>query len=105
MQIKACGARVVIRPDKLKETDKAFSSAVKAGIFIPESDEKKREQEALDKGTVIMIGPLAWYDWGKGDPWCQVGDRVLFAKYAGKKVGNTDFRILNDEGPKTKKNG
>ena len=99
--IKIKGPRVLVKQDKLEETDPVFASAVKAGIQIAEhSREKKLEQNAIDEGVVIDIGSNCWAPpVGDGTPWCQIGDRVYFAKYAGsiRKEENEIYIVLNDE--------
>lgn len=60
-------------------------------------------------GEVISIGPMCWKstDLGFGLPgwreWCQVGDQVVYAKYAGKPItdpdapiGEPNYIVLND---------
>lgn len=99
MNLKICGARLLVKPLQLEEADSVYKAAKKAGIAIPESDEKRREQAALDKGVVIQVGALAWFDWGDGTPWAKVGDSVIWARHAGKvvEVDNERYLILNDE--------
>ena len=97
--LKPLGHRVLVKQEKLEEVDDVFARAHKAGI-IWSDEHTKREQAAVDKGTVVAIGSTAWKDFG-GDPWCAVGDNVYFARHAGRflKDPNTgeEFTILNDE--------
>ena len=99
MQIKPCGHRVLVKQASVTEEDKVFARANKAGILIAGS-ELDRNQAGLDKGTVIQIGPTAFKDFG-GEAWCAVGDKVAFAKYAGKAIKDEDtdtvYIVLNDE--------
>jgi co-chaperonin GroES (HSP10) len=99
IQIK--GPRVLVRQDKLEDKDPVFASAKKAGIEIAEhSREKRLEQNAVDEGVVVDIGTNCWQPpVGDGTPWCQVGDRVIFAKYGGSIRHEDDdyYIILNDE--------
>jgi co-chaperonin GroES (HSP10) len=104
MTIKVCGPRVLIKQHKLEEVNPTFKRAREAGLALPEaSREIKLEQRALDRGVVLQIGPLAWLDWDNGDPWCNVGDEVLYARHAGKIVkekegeDEEEFVLLNDE--------
>lgn len=100
MGIKVCGHRVLVRPFKLEEVDDAFKRAKAAGIQFVDNDEMRREQNAVDKGTVVSIGDTAFKDFG-GDPWCKVGDLVAFAKYAGKYIEDPatkeKYLTVNDE--------
>ena len=94
------GHRVLINQEKYDETDEVFASARRAGIEIVK-DKGVRYQESVDKGVVVAVGPTAWKDFG-GEPWANVGDTVVFAKHAGKKVEDpedkdTHYVVLNDE--------
>lgn len=101
--LKPLGPRVIVRPDKLEETDPVFKRAHAAGIEIPkDSQEAKREQQAVVKGTVVSIGSMAFHaPVGDGTPWVKEGDRVYYAKYAGKEIVDPEtdekFLQLNDE--------
>jgi co-chaperonin GroES (HSP10) len=94
MQVIPCGHRIVVRPERLTDVDPVYKSANAAGIYLIDQA-KKTEQAAVDKGTVVSIGPTAFKDFG-GEAWCKVGDKVAFAKYGGKFVDDTTL-ILNDE--------
>ena len=100
MGIKVVGHRILIKPFKLEEVDEAFKRAKAAGIQFVENDEMRREQNAVDKGTVVSIGSTAFKDFG-GDPWCKVGDLITYAKYSGKYAEDPSTKeryvILNDE--------
>lgn len=101
MKIKPVGPRITVRPQKIEESDATYASAARAGIVIPDLDERKREQSAVDVGTVLAVSHLAWSDVGDCKPWCKVGDKILYAKYGGKSqkdeaTGETVV-ILNDE--------
>lgn len=95
-----CGHRVLIKVTDITEFDPVYQSARRSGIAIADSHEDhQRKQAGMDKGTVVSIGPTAFKDFG-GDAWCSVGDLVVFAKYAGKVVEDTDqkkYVVLNDE--------
>lgn len=89
--IKVCGHRVLVQPEIEKQTS--------SGIIIALDEHKERA--AAMYGTVVDVGESAWKDF-KTDPWCTVGERVIFAKYAGRTVEDPDhpdtkFIILNDE--------
>jgi co-chaperonin GroES (HSP10) len=64
--------------------------------------DRQREQNAVDRGTVLAIGPTAFQEFG-GDPWCEVGDMVYFSRYSGKVVSDgfeedsPKYTLLNDE--------
>lgn len=92
--------RILVKQDKLEEKDEAFKKAGAAGIFIPNLDERSREQAAIDTGIVVAIGDTAFRDFGTTSP-IQVGDCVVFAKHAGKVIidpqDNVQYVALNDE--------
>lgn len=100
-----CGHRVVVKQEKLEEVDPAYKKAIKAGIVIADTEDKKREQAGLDKGTVISVGPGAFVEFNRNqdtnEPWCKAGDRIAFAKYSGKTVVDPDdhevYMVINDE--------
>jgi chaperonin GroES len=79
LQIQPLGDRVVVRPNEAE-------SQRPSGIYVAETAKEKPQ-----KGTIVAVGPGKWED-GQVEPMnVQVGDTVLFAKYAG-----TEFR-LDDE--------
>jgi chaperonin GroES len=88
-RIRPLGDRVVVKPAEREEK-------TKSGIFLPDTATKERPQE----GTVLAIGEGRRDDNGKLVPMnVQVGDKVLFAKYAGTefKVDDTDYLILAEK--------
>lgn len=108
MSLEVLGHRVLCRPETIEEV-------TESGIYI--ATDIKREKQATQKGTVLGIGPLAFRTWDSdnqkfvGDPWVDVGDEVLWPKYAGKIFNDPDtgeeVYILNDEDVymRVKKNG
>ena len=93
------GPRIIVRPDSFDEADPVYESAKKAGIVLQKD---KREQAAVVKGTVVSIGSMAFHaPVGNGTPWVKVGDRVYYAKYAGKEIVDPetkeDLLLLSDE--------
>ena len=80
MSIKPLGERIVIKV--IEETEQTSG-----GIFIPDSAKEKPQ-----KGEVVAVGQGKMLENGEREPMeINVGDIVLFAKYAG-----TDVKI-NDE--------
>ena len=90
--------RILVAPDKIENKDSHFAAARRAGIVIVE-DERKREQAAVDTGTVLNIGATAFKDFGADFPPIAAGHRIVYARYAGKAVkdGDEDYVLLNDE--------
>jgi len=91
--ITPSGHRVLVTPDKVEEK-------TAHGIILPSSTKEAREQTQIF-GTVVSIGATAFKDFSEGEPWCEVGDRVAFAKYGGFIIKDPhteeEFRLLNDE--------
>jgi co-chaperonin GroES (HSP10) len=100
MAIKPLIHRIIVKQQKLEETDKDYIRASKAGIIIPDHDDNKRAQAGVDKGVVVSIGPTAYRDFGIESP-LQIGDIVVFAKFSGKTIAdpkdNEEYVALNDE--------
>lgn len=83
ISLKPLGSRVVIEP--IEEEDKTA-----AGIYLPENAKEKPQ-----RGTVLSIGPGDRDDDGDRIPLdVQVGDTVLFAKYAGTEIKIDGKRVL-----------
>jgi co-chaperonin GroES (HSP10) len=107
MAIEALGFRLIIRPDKVQdsEAEKTKKLAEKSGILLHEQtkenleNELTRAQASIDQGVVLSVGPTAFG--GDIQKWCDVGDYVAYARHAGRwvKDPDTDENVLaiNDE--------
>ena len=83
--------RLLVKPDPI-ETKTA------SGIVLAINE--KREQAAAECGEVISIGETCFKDYGGSISTVKVGDKIFYAKYAGKEVKDTDgteYVLLNDE--------
>lgn len=94
-RIKPLGHRVLVAPDNIE-------TKTKGGIILVD-ETARQERQAQVIGTVLDIGDTCWADSPTGEPWCKIGDRVVFAKYAGMKIWNPiegkyreDMLLLND---------
>jgi co-chaperonin GroES (HSP10) len=102
MRVAAVGHRLVIKPYTIEENDPTFKRAKAAGIELIEHSARK-EQVAVDKGTVIEVGPSAFTALnppGKDIPWCKVGDIIGYTRNAGKYIeqdGQHPVLVINDE--------
>lgn len=88
--------RVLVKADTVEESDEVLRRAKALGLHI-ELD--KREQAAVETGVVVAIGETAFRDYG-AEGILSTGDKVYFAKYAGKQVTDVDgskLLMLNDE--------
>lgn len=92
--------RILVKQDKLEETDKTYVKATAMGLVLPEHEDQKRAQASVDKGKVVAIGATAFRDFGTNSP-IEVGDYVAYARFAGKRIEDPftgeDFVALNDE--------
>lgn len=86
MTIKPLGDRIVLKViDDVQQTQ--------GGIFIPDSAKEKPQ-----KGEVVAVGPGKTMDSGEREPLdVKVGDKVLYAKYAGTdvKMDGAEYKILS----------
>jgi chaperonin GroES len=80
-KLRPLGDRVVIRPT-------ARDEMTKSGIVLPDTAEEKPQE-----GSIIAAGPGRLNDEGKREAMdVSVGDKVLYAKYAG-----TEFKVDDEE--------
>lgn len=92
--------RIVVKPFDVKETDDTFKNARAAGIAIPEGFQMNREQQAVDRGTVVSFGPAVFEAYNTPNP-LKVGDEIVYARHSGKAVEDIhtkeEFVVINDE--------
>ena len=93
--LRVKGFRVLVEADKIEEVSEG-------GIVLTSNTNQKRlEQHGKYVGTVIQVGDLAWSDKPDPTPWCKVGDRVIYAQYAGKfvydPITDDEYCVVNDE--------
>jgi chaperonin GroES len=80
-KLKPLGDRVVIKPTPREEM-------TKSGIVLPDTAKEKPQE-----GEILAVGPGAFDSEGKRQPIdVSVGQKVLYAKYAG-----TEFKVDDDE--------
>jgi len=83
ISLKPLGSRLVVEPIEEKEV-------TSGGIVLPETAKEKPQ-----KGTVLAIGPGDRNDKGERIPMdVKVGDKVLYAKYAGTEVKYNGKKLL-----------
>lgn len=89
--LKVVGDRVLIKPKDLERKSKG-------GILIEYADMEKAHKMATQEGEIVDIGPEAYSEYK--EPWVKVGDRVIFAQYAGKFIEDPDtedkYIVIND---------
>ncbi len=80
-KLRPLGDRVVIKPT-------AREDMTKSGIVLPDTAKEKPQE-----GVILAAGPGKIDDSGKREPMdVKVGDKVLYAKYAG-----TEFKVEGDD--------
>ena len=95
--------RIVVKQFDVTEKDKTFQSAKAAGLILT-GNQMDREQAAVDRGTVVAIGPTVFRDFG-AEMNLKIGDDVVFARHSGKTVRDPEqadndtvkYIVLNDE--------
>ena len=85
--------KALILQDKIEEK-------TPGGVIIPD-DTKERDQYAAMTGGIVAASPLAftYENWPQGARKPAVGDKVVFAKFAGATVKGRDgveYRLVND---------
>lgn len=90
---KVLGNRVLIKPDPIETMSKG-------GIILNPNERQAKSETS--SGTVVDYGPSAWLDpMLGGEPWVEVGDRVIYAKYSGKFFTDPDneeeYVVINDD--------
>lgn len=98
MAIKPILHRIIVKPDSIEDVDDHFKRAKSAGLII-QKEEKDREQAAIDTGVIVAFGETVFRDFHVSENPITIGDRVVYAKYAGKTIMDNDTRYvaLNDE--------
>lgn len=96
--IKPILHRIIIKPDNIEDADDVIRSARAAGLAVQMD---KREQAAIEIGTVVLVGSTCYKEFGTTaeEQGIVEGARVFFAKYAGKSVKDKEEKYLaiNDE--------
>lgn len=91
--IEPLGHRVLVKPIEV-------SNKTEGGLWKPEQT-VDLEKSGVDRGVVIALGDTAYKsELLGGRPWCKVGDKVIWARYAGKPVEDEDgtwYHLINDE--------
>jgi len=83
MKLRPLGDRLVVKPTEKEST-------TPSGIVLPESAKEKPQE-----GKVLAIGQGARNEKGERQPLdVQIGDTVLYAKYAGTEVKVEDEKLL-----------
>ena len=87
-KLRPLGDRVVIKPSAREEM-------TKSGIVLPDTAKEKPQE-----GEIVAAGPGRLNDEGEREPMdVKIGDKVLYAKYAGTefKIDDNEFLIISQK--------
>ena len=92
----------LILPEHMaKARRKEKAKIAEKGKTAAEIEQKQKEVEDIYGERELATGPDAYADTNKfpEGPWCQKGDWVIFARYAGSrlKIDGGELRLLNDD--------
>ena len=82
MKIK--GYRILIKVKGAKTT--VQEGALKGFKLIHNEAEQRMENSGSQIAEVLDIGPTCWKGGVDEEPWCEVGDTILFSKHASRFV-------------------
>jgi chaperonin GroES len=82
-KVEPLSNRVIVRPIETEEVSKG-------GIILPDTAKEKPQE-----GEIIAVGPGRVTDEGVRIPMeVKVGDRIIFAKYAGTELKLNDEKLM-----------
>jgi co-chaperonin GroES (HSP10) len=88
--IRPVGHILLVEPLEVEEVSAG-------GIIVSTGSQTRREEMGQTEATVIALGNTAYSD--QPAPWCEAGDRVVFARYAGTERKGSNgkmYRLIND---------
>lgn len=88
--IHPVGPRILVQPEEIETKSEG-------GIILNTATTEKMEGLAQTFGVVIELGDTCYND--QPAPWCNVGDRITFAKYSGLMNTGKDgkkYRVISD---------
>jgi co-chaperonin GroES (HSP10) len=88
--IRPVGHIILVLPLEVEEVSKG-------GIIVSTGSQTRREEMGQTVAEVIALGNTSYAD--QKEPWCAVGDKVIFARYAGTERKGADgkmYRLIND---------
>jgi co-chaperonin GroES (HSP10) len=104
--LKPVGWHILIKLDTFEEEANVPESLKNSGFKIKaglDAYDDRRTKVAMETGTVVGMGSLCFKGskFDNQEPWCKVGDRVIFGKHAGKLVidrkTKEEFFLINDD--------
>lgn len=98
--LRAVGHRVLVKLKKIEKT-KEIKSESGIVIELKTTEDLDLEQEAHVEAYIMDIGPQAWKAFDNGEPWAELGDCILIAKYCGiqrKDIEDNEiYRLIRDD--------
>ena len=92
--IKPVGRNILVLPDNVEKMSEGKHGAP---IELPQVTQENR-RIVMVRGTVLSMGPFAFDT--EGENWCEVGDRILYAKYGGWEQEDEEdgqrYRVIMD---------
>lgn len=87
---QVCGYYLLVKPLKAKE---------KVGSILLPDQVKDDVQQLTNVARVLAVGPEAYKGERFAEPWCKVGDYVVFQKFRGSKilVQNIPVTLIADD--------
>jgi len=81
---------ILVKPEQVE-------TKTQGGIILPEMLTEK-ERKAVERGTVVSVGPRAFIDYGRSPDILSKGDVITYARYAGKEIkdGEDTYLLVND---------
>lgn len=91
MKIEPEGVMLIVRPDTVEEQ-------TEGDIWLPPVARDRKTLE-MTTGKIVTLGPAARCEFDEDEPKINKGDHILYAKYAGYLITDTDthedFRIID----------
>lgn len=81
MRLQIVGDRLLVRPNQLEKSRDVETPDGSKKLIIEYGEAATRYEAATTEGVVVQAGPLAYVE--DTAPWCKVGDRISWGKYAG----------------------
>lgn len=96
INVRPCGHILLV---KIEEVETRSEGGIILDTERP--DEKRRHEDARQKGKLVTVGPTAWKDISDGTPWAKEGDTIYFKRYAGVEIRDHKtkelYRLMSDE--------
>ena len=94
--MEARGYRILVKPtEKPRETESGIITSLEG------TEWDQMERTGNQYGTVLSIGHTCWKGTTEDEPWCAVGDEIVYSKHAGRyvwdRITQEEWLVINDE--------